>query len=311
MEIPEWLKYQTSGYRHQASSKKQRERFLDKTLRHVLSFTEDIMFNETVSFKRGLLQGIEPRLKILSLIIFIIILSLQRSINGMVIFLIISLSLMSLSRIPLSLFLKRLLPVFLFTTVIAFPATFNFIVNGDPLLILYRFDTSHQVGPIEIPSVISLTRQGVSSALILTLRAVTSLSILFLITLTTPPTMLIKAITYFMPDTLKSIISISYRYIFFLIRKLEQFIMGIKSRNISAVSAPVQQRLVTSRIGLLFSLSLRLSNDLERAIESRGYNYKSKVQSSKFKVSELSSIDIMWLFLSVIFTGLMIWKSLD
>jgi energy-coupling factor transporter transmembrane protein EcfT len=87
--------------------------------------------------------------------------------------------------------------------------------------------------------------------------------------------------------------------------------MGIKSRNISAVSAPVQPRLVTSRIGLLFSLSLRLSNDLERAIESRGYNYKSKVQSSKFKVSELSSIDIMWLFLSVIFTGLMIWKSLD
>ncbi len=312
MEIPEWLKYQTSDIRLQTLSKKPKEIFLDKTLRHVLSFTEDVMFNENVSARRGLLQGIEPGLKILSLILFIIVLSLQRSVSGIVIFLILSLFLMSLSRIPLSLFLKRLFPVSLFTAIIAFPATFNFIVSGDPLLILYEFNASHKVGPVEIPAVISLTRQGVFSALTLTLRVVTSLSILFLITLTTPPNGLIKTITYFMPGTLKLIVSVSYRYIFFLVQKVEQLIMGIRSRNISAVSVPVRQRLVASRMGLLFSLSLRLSNDLGRAMESRGYRFG--VKSLEFRVlthdSKLKTHDFLWLIFSIIFTGVMLWKSL-
>ncbi|MEK6692282.1 MAG: energy-coupling factor transporter transmembrane component T [Nitrospirota bacterium] len=312
MEIPEWLKKQSGVDSRQSTViKRPKENFLDKTLRHVLSFTEDIMFNETVSAKRGILQGIEPRLKILSLIIFIIVLSLQRSIAGILIFLIVSLSLMSLSGIPLTLFLKRLLPVFLFTTIIAFPASFSFIVNGDPLLFLYRSDAPHNVGPIEIPAVISLTRQGVFSALTLIFRVITSVSILFLITLTTPPNRLIKTITYFMPGTLKSIVSVSYRYIFFLVQKVEQLIMGIKSRSISAVSVPVQQRLVASRIGLLFSLSLRLSNDLERAMEARGYNYKFEVKSSKFKVKDFSGADTIWVIVSIIFAGVMLWKSLE
>jgi len=114
-----------------------------------------------------------------------------------------------------------------------------------------------------------------------------------------------------MPGSLKSIVSISYRYIFFLIQKIEQFIMGLKSRRVSTINIAANQRWVASRIGLLFSLSLRLSNDLERAMESRGYNYKSKVQSSRFKVSELSSIDVVWFSFSVIFIGVMLWKSLN
>lgn len=313
MEIPEWLKYQASGIRYQVSGKKPREKFLDKTLRHVLSFTEDIMFNNTVSIKRGLLQDIEPRLKTASLIIFIIVLSLQRSISGIVIFLILSSSLMALSRIPLLLFLKRLFPVSLFTAIIAFPATFNFIVEGDPLFILYRSNTSHHIGTVEIPAVISITKQGTYSALILILRVISSVSILFLITMTTSPNRLIKAVTYFIPGTLKSIVSISYRYIFFLVQNIEHLIMGIKSRSISAVSVPVQQRWVASRIGILFSLSLKVSNDLEKAMESRGY--RSGVKGSKFRVltydSRFTSHDFLWFIFSIIFTGVMIWKSLD
>lgn len=313
MEIPEWLKIPPHPPLLKGGKRGIKEKFIDKTLRHVLSFTEDIMFNETFSAKKGFLQRIEPRLKLVSLIMFIIILSLQKSIDGIVIFLVLSLSLVLFSRIPLSLFLKRLFPVFLITTVITFPVTFSIILNGDPLLILYKLNTPHQIGPIEIPSVISLTRQGVSSALILILRVVTSVSILFLITLTTSPNRLIKTITYFIPGTLKSIISISYRYIFFLIRKLEQFIMGIKSRNSSAIDVTVQQRLVASRIGILFSFGLRLSRDLERAMESRGYRFG--VKSLEFRVlthgSKLTTHDFLWLIFSIIFAGVMLWKSLD
>ena len=52
---------------HRAESTERQKRFLDKTLGHVVAFTEDTMFNETTSLKNGFLQKIEPRLKVLTI----------------------------------------------------------------------------------------------------------------------------------------------------------------------------------------------------------------------------------------------------
>ena len=52
---------------HRAESTERQRRFLDKTLGHVVAFTEDTMFNETTSLKNGFLQKIEPRLKVLTI----------------------------------------------------------------------------------------------------------------------------------------------------------------------------------------------------------------------------------------------------
>lgn len=284
MEIPEWLKNPSNppippfgkgglGRILKGGKGGIKERFLDKTLRHVISFTEDTIFNERISRRKGLLQGIEPRVKIISLIVFIVLLSLQRSIDAVALFLVVSLSLALLSKVPLSLFLKRLFPIALFTTFIALPATLNLIVKGDPLLKIYKFNIPHQIDPVEIPAVISLTKEGIFSASMLILRVVTSTSIVFLVTLTTPPDRLIRSIIYFMPGALKPILSIIYRYIFFLLRRLEEFVISFRSRIISprATRSFIRQRWIASRISLLFSLSLRLSQDLEKAMESRGY----------------------------------------
>jgi energy-coupling factor transporter transmembrane protein EcfT len=93
-----------------------------------------------------------------------------------------------------------------------------------------------------------------------------SVSLVFLLTLTTPPNRFIKAVSFFIPGAFKSIISISYRYIFFLTRKIEEFIMGFRARNISSLvtrhSSLIGQRWTASRIGLLFSMSIRLSAEL-------------------------------------------------
>ncbi|MBI5026089.1 MAG: hypothetical protein HZC12_05020 [Nitrospirae bacterium] len=322
MEIPEWLrtvtsdKLQVTSKEKSALFKRPKERFLDKTLRHIVSFTEDIMFNERVSFRKGFLQRVEPRLKIVSLLLFIVMLSFQRSIEGIALFLAISLFMAFTSRVPVFLLLKRLFPAVLFTAFIAMPAMLNIIVKGESLLTLYTFEKTYSLGPITIPAELSITRQGLLSALTLFLRVVASVSIVFLLTLTTPPNRLMKSVSSFMPGALKSIVSISYRYIFFLVKKVEQFIMGFRSRNISSLvtrhSSLIGQRWVASRMGILFSLSLRLSQDLEKAMESRGYKFG--VKSSEFGVSthdsRLTTHDILWLIFSVIFMGAMLWKSL-
>ena len=313
MGIPDWLKTVTRDELQVTSIKRPRERFLDKTLRHVVSFVEDTMFNERTSSIKGFLQGTEPRIKIISIFLFIVLLSFQKTIPGIVVFLAFALLLALLSGV-LIILLKRLMPAMVFTILIALPAALNLIVDGEPLLILHEFEKPHTFYQITIPAQISITKQGALSVLTLFLRVTASVSLVFLLTLTTSPNKFIKAVSSFVPGAFKSIISISYRYIFFLTRKVEEFIMGFRARNISSLatrhSSLIGQRWTASRIGLLFSMSIRLSAELERAMEARGYDYNFEVQSERLKVSDISRSDILLIIFSITIIGVMLWKSL-
>ena len=314
MGIPDWLKTVTRDELQVTSIKRPRERFLDKTLRHVVSFVEDTMFNERTSSIKGFLQGTEPRIKIISIFLFIVLLSFQKTIPGIVVFLSFALLLALLSGV-LIILLKRLMPAMVFTILIALPAVLNLTVDGEPLLILHEFEKPHTFYQITIPAHISVTKQGALSALTLFLRVIASVSLVFLLTLTTPPNRFIKAVSSFVPGAFKSIVSISYRYIFFLTRKVEEFIMGFRARNISSLatrrhSSLIGQRWTASRIGLLFSMSIRLSAELERAMEARGYDYNFEVKSERLKVSDISRSDILLIIFSITIAGVMFWKSL-
>ena len=313
MGIPDWLKTVTRDELQVTSIKRPRERFLDKTLRHVVSFVEDTMFNERTSSIKGFLQGTEPRIKIVSILLFIVLLSFQKTIPGIVVFLVFALLLALLSGV-LIILLKRLMPAMVFTIVIALPAVLNLTVDGEPLLMLHEFEKPHIFYQITIPAQIFITKQGALSALTLFLRVIASVSLVFLLILTTPPNRFIKAVSSFVPGAFKSIVSISYRYIFFLTRKVEEFIMGFRARNISSLVTRhlslVGQRWAASRIGLLFSMSIRLSAELERAMEARGYDYNFEVKSERLKVSDISRSDILLIIFSITIAGVMLWKSL-
>jgi cobalt/nickel transport system permease protein len=184
------------------------------------------------------------------------------------------------------------------------------MVEGDPLFVLFRLERPLNLGPLLIPGEITITRQGLDSALTLLLRVLTSVSLVFLLTMTTPPNAFVKAVSSLVPGSLRPVVSISYRYIFFLIRKVEHFIMGLRSRQIIAVKPSTGRHWVASRIGLLFSMSMEFSNELAMAMESRGYKTEgSRVHRSRFRLSDLSLRDILWLFFSILFAGVMAWKS--
>ena len=312
MGIPDWLKTVASNELHVVNIKKPRERFLDKTLRHVVSFVEDTMFNEKTSSIKGFLQGTEPKIKIISIFLLIIVLSFQKTISGIVVFLAFALLLALLSGVLITL-LKKLMPAMVFTMLIALPAALNLIVDGEPMVMLHEFEKPHTFYQITIPAHISVTKQGALSALTLFLRVMASVSLVFLLTLTTQPNKFIKAVSSFMPGAFKSIVAISYRYIFFLTRKVEEFIMGFRARNISLParhSSLIGQRWTASRMGLLFSMSIRLSAELERAMEARGYDYNFEVQNERLKVSDISGPDILLIIFSITIIGVMLWKPL-
>lgn len=316
MGIPQWLKKEIPDgsrvnslrFTRYAFLKNRSERFLDKTLHYALSFIEDTMFNESISTRDGLLQTIEPRLKIMTSLFFVVALSLQKSVAEIALFSFLALSMVSVSKIPLYSFLKKLLPAFTITVFISIPVILNLIVEGEHLFVLHRFNRSINIGPVFRPKEIALTKQGLNSAMTLLLRVLTSVSFVFLTTMTTQPNTFIKALSSLIPGSLKSVVSISYRYIFFLVRKIERFIMGLKSRRLSVIKPERGRRWIASRIGLLFSVSMELSNELAMAMESRGYrqeNFKSQITNFKF-----SKKDILWLIFTILFCGGMIWKSL-
>lgn len=309
MEMPNWLK--TSAGDRPLLIKGSSSGFIGKTLHHIVSFVEDSVFNENISRENGLLQKIEPRLKLITLVILIIVLNFQVSVDGIAVFFFIGLLISFLSKVPPHFVLKRLLPAAVFTLFVAVPATLNLVLDGEPLLVLYRFGRQVNVGPVVMPSEIAITRQGLTSAITLFLRVVTSVSFVFLMTMTTRPNVYIESLSSLVPGALGPVVSVGYRYMFFFVRKVEQFIMGFKSRSISSARPFHGQRWVASRIGLLFSISMKLSEELTMAMESRGYKVSAaRSQKSAVRIKDLSKTDIVWFVSMMLFAGVMLWKSL-
>lgn len=318
MEMPRWLETvtrdgsQVSSLHgtHSASRKNRKDRFLDKTLSHVLSFIEDTMFNERISRKSGLLQKIGPRLKIVSLLSFVVVLSLQKSLEGIMPFLAVIFFLVVASRVPPLTFTKKLLPPAAFTLFVSIPVVLNLLVGGEPLLVLFRTGEPLRIGPLHLPEQIAITAQGVKTAATLSARVVVSVSFVFLMTMTTPPNTLMKSLSTLFPGSMSQVVSISYRYIFFLMRRVEHFIMGLTSRKIVALNPSKGRHWVASRIGVLFSMSMELSKELTMAMESRGYK-GAEVMSRKTGsgARQFSVNDILWALFVFLFCGVMIWKS--
>lgn len=309
VSIPDWLrKTEQKNFQGLRTT----EGFIDKTLRHILSIIQDTIFNEKASKLQGLLQSINPILKILTFLIFIMLIALMKSPIEIAPFLILGIFLVVLSRLSLLSVLKRVLPLILLTLLIALPASMNIVVNGKEIFILYTFKSSPGIFGIQR---IAITEEGLISMLTMVMRVSCSILFVILLTMTTRPDRFVKSLTVIVPGVFHSIIGITYRYIFFLVKRVEEFIMGLESRRLNRVSSSGGRKWIASRIGLLFLISMELSKELSLAMQSRGYQEKAKGRGLvlplfSMKHSGFKIINIAWFIFSMIFDGLIIWKFL-
>ena len=279
-----------------------RKGFLDKTLGDVTSFLRDSVFSEEYANKKGILQRIDPRVKVLTIAVLLISVSLLRHpilIGGLYLFILI---LAVYSEIPLKFFLLRVwLFVPIFSGIIAIPALFNLFVPGEPILILIRFEREWSLGPFKIPEVIAITRQGSMAAIIFVMRVATSVSLVVLLLLTTKWSHLLKALrVFFVPQVFTFIIGMTYRYIHLLLRLIEDVLLAKKSRVIRKSSVREGQKWVSSQMGTMMKRSLRMSEDVYSAMVSRGFNDEMKVTDS-FKMKR---VDYLWSAFLILFVSL-------
>jgi cobalt/nickel transport system permease protein len=249
--------------------KRKKGSFVEKTLNGGAALMRQVMFSEDVAAQSGLLQRLDPRAKIVGLVVLLVSASLLHNIASLVAMYLLALVVAAASRLPLGFFVKRVwLFIPLFTLVVVLPATLSIVTPGEVVLQLWTWH-GQPVG---------LTEQGLTSAALVVLRVAVSISLVVLMTLTTPWVKLLSALRALgVSRIFVLVIGMCYRYIFLLLGSVTDMYESRKSRTVGAVRHDRSARaFVTSSAGALFGKAHHLSEEVHQAMVARGYRGDAK-----------------------------------
>jgi len=219
--------------------------FIERSLKNALNFFKEAVFQEDIAKSKGLLQSIDPRLKIFLLLSMLIITCFSGNIFSLTILYMVSIALAFFSGIRVLFFIKRVwvfIPIF--TLFIAIPAVYT---------------------------------QGLVPASVFVLRVATCVSFVILATITTRHSQLLKSLRSLgVPNIFVEVLDMTYRYTFFFIGVFESMHLSLKSRLIKALEYRKGRRWIASRISTLFKKSMMMSEDVYLAMLARGYTGEIK-----------------------------------
>jgi cobalt/nickel transport system permease protein len=245
--------------------KRKKGSFVEKTLSGASNVMRSAMFGEDIAQQRGLLQRIDPRVKIVTLLGLLIVTAFIRNIPMLVTMYIATVLLAIVSALPVGFFIKRVwLFIPIFTGIIVIPAMFSFITPGNIVLPLWHWN-GHEVG---------ITSQGLTGAGLLVMRVATSVSLVVLLTLTTPWTKLLAGLrALYVPRIFILITGMAYRYIFLLLNSVTDMYTARKARSVGNDQGDYKEgrRFVTAIAGAIFGKAHTLSEEVHMAMVSRGY----------------------------------------
>ena len=221
---------------------RRRRSFIERTLASLLRASEYAAEAEHSAESGGMLQRVDPRVKVVGLILLVVVVAATRNLLVIGAMFVFALSLALLSGIHVGKLASWVWgPVLMFTGVIAVPA-------------------------------IVLAPQGIRSAVYLISRAETAATLSALLVLTTPWPLVLKALRVLRcPTVLVVILGMTYRYVFEILRTALDMFESRRSRTVGALGPIESRRLATSAVGVLLSKSFQLSGDVHLAMQSRGF----------------------------------------
>jgi cobalt ECF transporter T component CbiQ len=212
--------------------------FVERSVIGLLAATEYALSAEEIARKNGLLQRLDPRVKLVGLIGLLVAAALAQKISAIGAIFAVALMIAALSRVPLKTLLKRgWIGALLFSGLIALPAVF--ITPGD---VVYRLPL---LG-------LSITWSGLRSAAFLIARVETSVTLSLLLVICTPWAHALKALRALgAPAPLVVILGMTYRYIFLLIGAAREMLEARQSRSVGAMEPSDERRYAAGAIGVL------------------------------------------------------------
>ena len=284
---PAWL---LEHPRELINSRKQRLSFLRKTITHISNiFNAEIYFSKTAALN-GVLQLIDPRVKFISILAFIILINLTHSIVLLGLISGLTIIYAKISFIPVARMLCRswlVIPLFVFMCSI--PALFNIVVPGKSVLTLYSANPAHTL----LAQGLYITDNGLTAVGRMVMRSGCSLSMAYLLLTTTRWNDLTRGLALMkFPVSFILILDMTYRYIFLLANTSLQMSEARFLRTIGNLSPRENRRFFGHSIAVLFIKSNYLAGEIFNAMRCRGFRHKV-VNLRTFKLSKLDYLFLL------------------
>lgn len=247
--------------------------FVDKTLREVSSFFSRTLFREETARRSGLVQALDPRARLLGALLFLGSVSFARSIGALLLHAALVALAVALARIRPSEFLVAgFLPALVFSGLMAAPATLNIFRDGSVVLPLLRIGEERHLGPIALPAVIGVTREGAFSALTFLLRVLSSTAAALWLTLSTRWVDILRALRSLrLPSLFLQVVGMTVRYVHILLRQSEEVHLGKKSRTVCRRDTAAERAWAGSRLANAWERSVHLMDEVHAAMAARGF----------------------------------------
>ncbi|HTJ36443.1 MAG TPA: cobalt ECF transporter T component CbiQ [Dactylosporangium sp.] len=266
--------------------KRRKGSFVAKTLEGASGILRQAMFSEDVAASKGLLQRLDPRVKLVTMIGLLVAVALVHSLPLLAGAYVATVALAVASGLSLTFFIKRVwLFIPIFTGIVVLPATLSVVTPGEILVPLWHWH-GHTHG---------ITEQGLHGAGIIVARVATSISLVVLLTLTTPWVRLLAALRALgVPKIFVLIIGMAYRYLFLLLDAVDDMYTARKARTLTGEAgkrrAAEGRRFVAAGAGTLFGKAHQLSEEVHQAMTARGYTGNARTLTG----FRLRATDAVW-----------------
>jgi energy-coupling factor transporter transmembrane protein EcfT len=229
-----------------------------KTADSMARSVTDVLQNEVLAGRPGLLQRLDPRVKLLTLLLFAVTTSLVRSVWVLVVLIGLTMVLAAASRVGVGSFARKVwLSAGLLALLIALPSALDVFTPGPALVTL---------GPL------SLTEPGLMGVATLVTRVVASAGFALLVIWTMRWSDLLRALSAMrMPDVVVATLAMTQKQILTLLRTVEQIHLARESRTLTRGTTRENRAWVTERMAFVVRKSMKTADDVYDAMLSRGF----------------------------------------
>jgi cobalt/nickel transport system permease protein len=268
----------------------------DKSLQRLAAFFSGALLREETAGRPGVLQSIDPRARLVAVLVFLISVSLARSIPVLLGHATFPLTAIALSRIRLKELLRAgFLLALVFSTLVSVPAILNVFSGGQVILPLISREQAWHFGPYDVPSVIGVSRRGLLTASTFLLRVLSSVAAVLWLTLSTRWVDLLRGLRSFrLPPLFLQVAGMTVRYLHAFHRQSEETYQGKRSRSVCRAPLSAEQSWVGSRVANAWSRGLHLMEEVSDAMTARGFRGEARFPpGSRLRVRD-------WGFLAIV-----------
>lgn len=277
--VPSYLLREENHQHEVIKTKRAGLSFLDRTILNSAGAVKSIYIQAETSAKEGLIQKVNPCVKLISLISIVVLISIVGDPVSQLLITAFIFLLYIIARLKVfHVYRKIFLLAFIFGFLVVFPAALNVITPGEIVFNIVTFDNPSRFWIYNIPRNIGFTENGFLVVSLVFLRVLNSVSFAMLIVYTTPFPSFVRSFKIFgVPDTFLMIVSLAYKYIFILSRTIEETYFALKSRLAGNIKNRNIRDLIGGRIFFIFKKSVIIYENTYYAMVSRGYNGKVKL----------------------------------